>query len=664
MFVLLALVPINYKIQAEYLLKKKTLNGLEAIAASQKVENNSQEQFTIEPFFYSLNIFEKAVVHSAFQITQNPNGLIDRISRNLSAIIKTLLKEEIERSFTFKNCVYDSYKKSEFAIRRLGDHHLEVLYQNNKSLHDLGSKIVLKDFSFDVEKVPKTQFKWYSFKVQPLQKAVSKAKGCLKIRPEKNSKSSLFFQFFCHEKSLGEIFLDSFIRFSELEAELVKKKTVSVEINALNKKIDQIENLSPPTTSKEEISIFQRDLLEFSEKLKLLDTKKSESSGFLEKLTKIYEKKLVLEEFSNREFSLIQKKTQLLKQPSNYQKNIYSSLTLEFLEKLLLESTHSTKKIQETLIKLDSILDHRFKSSWIFFDYSQSLNELFLKKRNLEAFSKNKAISEIQENANQLKEIEHLIDLEVEYLKKEIKHKAQKEAEFQSLIKDAIGFRSFQEYESLKNEYFENLLFKIEDIKTQISDLDHEMVLGERARLNKMQELRQKALEADRLKKIMTQKEDLENKLIKKELEHNTQYFFGTILYPAKASNFPDVQFRFFIVLMSSLILALGYISLDFMNALTKGILPSKDFFSKVGLVRLSLDTFKQIKEKKLLVTNKKFAAIFNKNLPVKTFDQFKSEDFQIYSKIGIDQDLMHIDQLEFYLLNKASLCFVKSDVF
>lgn len=655
-------LPFEYRIEQEYLLKKKIENGFEAIALQAQMSPQEKEDLSIEPFFYARSTLEEAIKKSAYQIQKDEGHILLNTKKQFQVILKSLLKQESTKGFQFEDCKFSLHQAKKMAIRMLGSEHVEVLIDGIKKVYPVNQKIECQGFSFFIKEPPLQKYTWMTYKIYPFEKSFKRAKSRLKIYAEKKSKSVLNFRFFNQDKIQGENFLYTLISVGNKKAEQIKKDKITLEIEGIENKLLALEQENIFPTSKEGLSFYKIALEEKIERKKNYLKELNYLEESINYLNYLIQEKKIIDEFSKKELKELIKKKAFLNPPFKLERAV--NRPIEAIEGEIRQRDQSITLQDQLIEKLTFIEQEKNRSNFVFTEFSQALNALFGKKRELENELKFKAVSEMQENGKQIKKFDELIDYEIQKSIQEafdIKAKERKEmdrllAELYSRIENEILF--------LEKDYFMQLEIKKEVEKKKLALLKQQLFDCEKELVFEKEKYETILLQIEKSISVSLQKEELKNKLLKKLIQRDSTKFFGQILSSPKADPFPLILFRVFIILFFSLLLLSLFLFYSIIQRSQQGIFPSNFLFNALNVKRMTLKQFKGTIGKKIVVTEKNTAYLLKFNLPIKRKKELKDEDHQDFKWVGIDEELLSFEEIQKLIEKHPNVSFVKSTIF
>jgi hypothetical protein len=655
-------IRLDYLVTAEYLLKRKSTSGFEAMAQIKNIESKLQESINIEPLFYSNLIREKAIIESAYQIQPKEISWLKEAYVNAIGFIQAICRKDPKEQFVFKNCHYDRFTPIFFSIRRLGEKQVEVYFNGAKKRFLNTQEISFPELSFSIAKLPKEQFVWLSYKVYPLQKALEKMGQSLKIKPEKNTKLTLLFRFFSKDKKIGERCLESLIFFAEQEVEKIKKNSLVSEIEVLSKKISTIGELDSEAVFQEKLKMNQLILSQLIEQQKkvFLEMQANEAELFHFQYL-LSHQETIDEKICPQYANLFKKRANFSNQTSfQEQKTLYELPALDsfYLAKgKELEALEKEKQIYDWLIGQKEAFNLAIPIK------NGVLLELFQKKQKLEEPKKDLSTTEKLEIRERIEKVQREIENEIVAILNGLNQQIVILKDEMRKLEEKILAKIDQELEFLSIEYQNKLAKKIEEITEKNrflmekqcniqKQIDHEQAL--------YQEQIQRLEETSRLSQI---KKGLQETLFKRQIEQEVLQFHGMTLFSPKAENFPNLFLRIFLIGFVSFTCVLGVVLQTIFEASLNQFFPSKRLLIKYGYESIGMKDFSSKEGKKLLLVKRNILGLIFSKVPIKRIQDFDQNDLEIFDSIGIAQEQFSLPEIQKLLEKNPKIYFVRSSI-
>ncbi len=658
-------IPMNYHIEAEYLLKKKSSGAYEAIALPNQINEKVQEALSIEPFFFARTIKEETISNAALQIREDRSAF-SQLKASLQGYFLILLKKELFQPYQFESCHYKGYRNLYFSIRGLGSQYFEINFNGERKKYSIDEKVRIGDAQFYVKNYPKEHFYWDSFVIVPMEKALKKFNQRLKIRYDKNAKNILRFSFFHPIQKQGENCLEILIKKAQMKAESLKREAIQKELFTLEEMDRNLAINQEYGALKESLNIEERQIQQILEMKAGLQKKLKEELLVLDELLYLKNEKKIApfkNEISRQYYELMKKKEQLSKLQSDGE-NVYLKESLASLEELKKSKQKNLEALCEEVQILEQIKRKMEFSSYIQYQNFPGLNALFDQKRSLEKIKKDLAYSEKEDQLKEVKELEVKISDEVAFLNATYRDRISDLKNELFLINQAIYELVEKEIYYTAERYFEALTFEIkmknltiQEIKEEIKSIDAqltELKLDYQILLKKLEH----AIALAQTKK------EIERKILVKKIDLDTENFFGSILSAPKSTDFPLGMLKIFISLALSFLIALFIIGMAYIQAASKGWFPSSLLIKRMGLKEKNLSSFKKIQAKKILIAKGRHFLSQDQFTFIKNENEFELSDIELFPIVGIQKGALSLDQIETILNKQKEVYFIKSSFF
>lgn len=642
-------IPLKYETEAEFFLKKKSMSGFEAISMSKQIGEKLADGLSIEPFFYSKKIVETAIKKSAFQIQKYQPLSLRLILEQINLLMDIFFKKDHEKGFLFENCQFDEVRPLFFSIRKIAEDKCEILFQNRKLNYLIGEEIKLGSGCFSVASMPIHKGYWQTYKINPLEKTYKKVSRSLKIRVDKKTKSILIFKFFSKDKLNGEIFLKSLIDAAETTAEQTKKNALESELKQLNKIADQLVKEISLCPSQEEFEIKKIELQEaINAKIKIekeilhLEEKNQEIKFLLQEPNFLQFSNLLPKDLIDLMMQKALLRAYKLEDNSPYQRN-----SRKELETILKEKIIHLKLCEEDFKQLEEIKEQASFTNLISYTKSYTLTKLFAQKKELEEKTKNLSQTEKVQLEAEQKKIQNSIESELNHLTKNFEDRIAHEKKEIESIQQAIYFHLDKEISYLKNQFLEELSFKISHQQFKIEQsMEILRKICEKIEIlsGEIQHISTKIYTLQELLKLSFLNKE---KIIQKMVEFNAECFLGEKLFSPKTFYYPDFILRFFLLLISSFILTIGYFCWLYIKAIYNGWFPSEKLILSFNWKYMKIKDLKNLPGKKLqLIKRKQF---FNKNVSpfTKRLDDLQNFDYKFFDVVMMNQNDFTLREIE-----------------
>lgn len=648
----------QFSIDAEYLLKKKSASGFEAIASQKLLQEKGTDLLTIEPYFYARELKEVAIKESAYQIEPCFLNIQSRIYFGLKSFIFFLQKKVIEPPFIFSHLNYLGDEKVHFSIRALGDHFFEVAFQGQKIRVPKEEPINLGIIQFEVKKWEPQDFFWYHYQVLPMAKTKKKVMKKLKVRLEKNAKSTLVLEFLADERLAGKNFLETFLKKVEKRIEDDRMEVLSHEINALEeekskliKKIEEDFSIDPILKERKQEILYEQKKKEIG-LIEEAKKQKEKKSFFLHSANPVY----AFIELAN-ELKELEKQKLSLKKPSDHLDKKILATSIKSLHNQLLNTENAIKEIEAQIEDIHRVFVQKEYSSHIAYPHSPLLEKLFSEKKNLEIEKKHLALSEVIENKNQLEKVEEKIKKELERIEITLKKQLLEHEEKRNQLNDTIYQKIEEEIAFLQTKAINQLKIDIEVLSEQIYSSEKKL---------KQIEENFESLELARhldFKKwhhyldLCHEKKLIDDLLIKKQSEMRIDSYYGRVLSAVQDARFRNWNFHLFLVFLLALFSTFFYFLCLWVKTASLGFFASNQLLQKLGFRLLTKKEFMALKGKKLLMGRKK-NPFFDSNQMTFT-QEIEAKRMHSFDHVAVIKDKVSLEDLELLLQKKDQVIFL-----
>ena len=634
--------PPQYVTDSEYLLKKKASSAYEAIASSKMGAEKGLDSLSIEPYFYARHFKEIAIKEAGLQVQRDFLSLKSRIFFGLKSFLSFIKKEPEIAPFSFYNCDYNQVKKLHFSIRAIGEHFFEVLYQGQKHRFPKEQNLEIGPLKVKIKKEGANDFQWYHYQVLPLDKIKKKVGKKLKVRLEKNAKTTLVFEFLANDPISGENFLHTLLKRTQEAIKSHRQKVLESEIEKLS-----LEKLRFEALIEENFSLDPQHKAHFLEQL--FQEKKRELSIKEDLNNQIMKKNFYLlndlpqDGISSfyKEFLELENRLLSLSPFVEKGKKITSSKTLKELEAILNSKEYLIQEMEKEKEEVKRVLLQKEYSSLIAYPQSPLLEKLFQEKKVLEKERKHLAVSEISEIQHQLAGIDDKIAKELiridHFLKEKIEKAKQDYLDLQSQlfskIEEEMEFCRKKASLQLKNE-IAILERQVDLVAKKIDSLDNQLIKEKTAYLDD-----QKKWQI--FQSICVEKKALEELLFLKISKLHTDDYFGQVLSPVQSLVVPSWNLHLFFVVCLACISSLFYFLSLWFQTLKLGFFPSKELFKRMG--------FQVQSHKQFLTLQGKKRAFFSAH----ELKELKEIPHQTLDFIGVKKSKIALEDLEALALIK-----------